>query len=430
MFMRRTTALSTVLLSSLVIGLSLGAVRFGFLADRGARLLRHLQVQSPELAGLMTPWQSVGGCGASSGSSADMQLKWIGKGVSGGYIDAEAVYIHAIVADTAYLSPNRFDGHLKVISDAVLLSLFYHPSILDFKLSMPVVIKQGYGTTTGLLGDLGLDITKRWGSEGNIRTALTFGAPTGNSSILTDESTCQPAMQLGGGTYNGGFRADYTMDQDWGLIAFGTSYTGGFFDMKTKTWKYDADLNRSIPDKKTFATARYFTHTASGKLNGWGSINDVGTVQPDIASAFVDFGIKTPSFVHGISFSYTLPTCKGAYEDRKMTTTNWSATDNSDPTLYFPTREQAQAHADAISDPGLSYYHSLVLAPNRSGQWTVMMPEKLMRGTFPGLTMQYCLEKSDANLPLLFGATSRLDYNKGFVFSSFGVGAGIKFAVY
>jgi len=51
---------------------------------------------------LLTPWEAVGGCGSSSGSVAsDMQLKWIGRGVSGALIDFEAIAGQSQNFDTA-----------------------------------------------------------------------------------------------------------------------------------------------------------------------------------------------------------------------------------------------------------------------------------------------------------------------------------------
>ena len=38
---------------------------------------------------VMTPWSSVGGCGAGSSGSGSSSTPWIGKGVSGGMLDCE-----------------------------------------------------------------------------------------------------------------------------------------------------------------------------------------------------------------------------------------------------------------------------------------------------------------------------------------------------
>lgn len=375
-----------------------------------------------------TPWACIGGCGASSGSvSMDTQLKWIGRGVTGALFDAEVLYMNAGVSDNSYESREVSDGHLRYRSNALLLNLFYHMRYLDFKLGLPLVMKSGHDNKTGLMGDMSLDITKKWGMLGNIRSALTFSLPTGRYDIYTSQTIRNPEMQLGSGTVNAGIRLDYTMDKDWGIITLGTAYSGGFFGMRTKTWEYDTTIGMPVPAKKTLAAARYFTHNDKGTMNGWGSINDVGTVQPDMASWFADVGIKVESMMHGFCLSYSLPTCGSLYEERSSTVTNWY---NNDPASanYVPTIELAQMMADTSIE--FAGKNPVVMTTDQVGRWVVMERSSTVHSAFPGLTLQYSLEKSDSYIPLLFGAAVRMDYNKGFHFAAFGAGIGIKFRIY
>ena len=377
-----------------------------------------IATDAPRSSPALTPWACIGGCGASSGSvSMDMQLKWIGRGVSGGLFDAEVLYINAGMSGTAYQSPDVFDGHLRYRSNAVLLNLFYHPRFLDFKLGLPLVMKTGYNTNTGLLGDLSLDVTKKWGMQGNLRSALTFTLPTGAYDIYTSQTIHQPEMQLGSGTINAGVRFDYTIDKDWGLITLGTSYSAGFWGMRTKTWEYDTSIQMPVPAEKGLASARY----------GWGSINDVGTVQPDMVSWFADVGFKMESMMHGICLTYSLPTRDALYEDRNNTVTNWYNNDQTRPN-YVPTIELAQSMADtSVTYAGKN---PLVTTTLPDGRWVIMERVQMKRPAYPGLTLQYSLEKSDSYVPLLFGGAVRMDYNNGFYFAAFGAGVGLKFNVY
>jgi hypothetical protein len=413
------------LYTATIITLTIGTTLFAALFLIHSGLFSRSQTSPLDL----TPWASIGGCGASSGSvSMDMQLKWIGKGVPGALLDAEVLYMNAVVSDSAYQSRDAFDGHLRLRSNALLLNLFFHPRNADLKLSLPLVMKQGYNMMTGPLGDMSLDLSKRWGAVGNVRTGLTLGLPTGRYRIQTSESICQPEMQLGAGLFTAGGRIDCTIDRDWGLITLGGSYSGGFFGVMTRSWKYDTVISRPMSDKRQLRYARHFSHWPSGKTSGWGAVNDEGAVLPDVASAFVDIGIKTESIVHGISLSYSLPTCDGQFEERINTISNWSAEDPSQNENYVPTRELAQQRADTSSD--YTGRNPRVVAADNAGRWIVQERTPHKRPALPALNLQYSFEKCDMSIPLLFGAGVRFDYAKGYRFSGFGAGLGAKFRIY
>jgi hypothetical protein len=133
------------------------------------------------------------------------------------------------------------------------------------------------------------------------------------------------------------------------------------------------------------------------------------------------------SMMHGICLSYSAPTRNGSYEDRPVEISSW---DNNDPTNpnYAPTIELAQKRADT----SLTYAgkNPLVTTTNAKGEWVVLERQQTVRSAFPGLTLQYSVEKSDSYVPLLFGAAVRMDYNNGFNFAAFGTGVGFKFNVY
>ena len=140
-------------------------------------------------ARLVTPWEAVGGCGSSSGSVASgMQLKWIGRGVTGALIDFEAVAGQSQDFDTSGIGSISGDGIVTgLTTNALLLNVFYHPPNIDFKVTAPLVVKHGYyqgnGYATNLLGDLSLDISRKWGMEGALTTGIALSFPTGATDI-------------------------------------------------------------------------------------------------------------------------------------------------------------------------------------------------------------------------------------------------------
>ena len=144
-------------------------------------------------ARLVTPWEAVGGCGSSSGSVASgMQLKWIGRGVTGALIDFEAVAGQSQDFDTSGIGSISGDGIVTgLTTNALLLNVFYHPPNIDFKVTAPLIIKHGYyqnnGYATNLLGDL----------THTIRPDLVAGVPLINplwNRTCPVGSGCQPYL--------------------------------------------------------------------------------------------------------------------------------------------------------------------------------------------------------------------------------------------
>jgi hypothetical protein len=372
----------------------------------------------------LTPWRCVGGCGESSGSvSSDLQLKWIGKGVSGALIDMDATFSQSILADTAKDPTQNFDGALRLKTTALLVNIYYHPRILDFKLALPFLIKEGYGQMTGPFGDMSLDMSRAWGVAGNFRTALVAVFPTGRYDIPEQiDQTLRPELQLGSGVFGASARAQYTIDRDWGLITVGTSYSAGLFAMLTKDYDYDKTLNKVVSSKKSFQSAR----------DGWGSVNDAGLINPDYVNIFTDFGIKTGELTHGLALSFSQPLRTGIQEDRTKEVTGWSGTDAAS-SPYFPTKSIAQQYADTLSSmsgTGKQYEHPYVVGTTKTGNWVVVDHIQKPRRTLPGLSLQYSIEKGDMVFPILVGGNVRVEFDKGIRFAAFTGGLGVKFPVY
>jgi hypothetical protein len=274
-------------------------------------------VQKAGYAPCVTPWAVIGGCGESSGSvSSDAQLKWIGKGISGALLDAEAIFAQSILADSSLYKSDNFDGNIRLKTASLYVSLFYHPRLLDLKLSVPLIVKQGYGRTTGPLGDMTLNISRKWGIEGKFRTSVDLGFPTGRYDIPDNaEKTLHPDLQLGSGMFGGGIRLNYTIDRDWGFISFGSLYSGGFFALITKQYGYDASTGRILSERKTFQLSRI----------GWGALNDRGLINPDNFNIFTDIDFKTSALSHGICVNFFAPFRNGRADDWTTFPTDWSS---------------------------------------------------------------------------------------------------------
>jgi hypothetical protein len=249
----------------------------------------------------------------SLGISGDMQLKWIGKGVSQKKADAEILISQTIYADTTPTVGADYDGQYNLRTTTALFSLFYHfQNVVDLKLRMPFMIKQGVDQSnvvkTGPFGDLALDVSRQWGAAAHVLTGLTLGFPTGPASIhstslsgVKDIRFLSPDNQLGTGLFSASLRASYRFTPEWGIINAGASYTAGLFAVRTTEYGYYADSNRITFDKTEFQSAR----------DGWAARNDAGIVRPDRIGFFADFGIKTETVNHGFGIGYYYPAAAG-----------------------------------------------------------------------------------------------------------------------
>jgi hypothetical protein len=391
---------------------------------------------------VLTPWEAVGGCGSSSGNVAsDMQLKWIGRGLSGPLFDFEAIAGQAQNFDTSGVGNVSGDGIiLGLNTSSLMLNLGYHPQVMDIKLTVPLVIKHGYyngsGYSTGMLSDLSLDMSKKWGMEGEITTGIALSFPTGSTNIpaLQDNSSsllAPPYFQTGSGMFGASARVEYLMDRDWGFVNIGASYSGSFFAM--------------ISDEYTIVDANAFTQkpVSSHKIfkfsrEGWGGINDAGTISPDNVSLYADLEKKASSFAHGVSVNLSFPLRNGRWQQGSFDPTDISST-NPGAAAYFPTKAQAQQYVDTVRDPGdathtkLLYANPVVVGTWTDGaekKWAIEQYDWIKLNTYPSVTLQYSIEKSDTRLPILLGTMVRFQFDQGIKFAAFSGGVGFKFPVY
>ena len=368
------------------------------------------------VSGPMTPWAAVGGCGSSAGSaSGDVQIKWIGTGVTGALFDCEVVVSGGALSDTSFVRGPEYDGMLRIKSTTALVSLFYHPPrIMDIKLSMPFMYKEGNFANTSGFGDLLVDLNRKWGLSGNIASGLSLIIPTGYASIMASgKEPLSSDYQLGGGLFNASLRGSYTFDFDWGIINLGGTYSAGLFAIRTTEYDFDANPNRIVltSKQKQFQFAR----------EGWGARNDAGVFSPDFLGVFTDFGIKKESYTHGFCATISYPTTQGNAELRDINITNSTS---------LSTKAEAQVYLDTSADVTHGNVTNIALNQNGDGSWNFLTKTPTPRKTPTSLTLQYTIEKGDMLFPILVGGIVKLEYANRFNFAGFSFGVGFKFPVY
>jgi hypothetical protein len=363
-----------------------------------------------------TPWACVGGCGSSAGSaSGDVMIKWIGNGVSGGLFDAELIMSEGVLSDSSLVRGSEYDGRLRIKTTTALLSLYYHPPrLMDIKLSMPFIMKEGVTTNSGGFGDLLIDLCRKWGTSGDIQTGLSLIVPTGYADMMnTGMEALSSDNQLGGGLFSVSARGSYTFDFDWGIINLGGSYSAGIFAIRTTEYGYDTATIHLYPTSQQFQFAR----------EGWGARNDAGVLSPDYLGVFADFGIKSQGYTHGFSINYSYPLTRSNVEIRGV---------NSTYSSDLPTKAAAQIYVDTTTMGGVLHGDTtnIVLNRNGDGSWNYLTKAPTPRATPPSLTLQYSIEKTDMMFPILLGGIVKLEYANRLNFAGIAFGLGFKFPVY
>ena len=177
-----------------------------------------------------TPWQSIGGCGAggSGGGSGD-GIKWIGQGVSGGYLEVEAFTKYTVGQNFTGVS---FTPHLSIKPTwstklGVSIPWMSHSGEVQYRSNQIPADR-----TTGGVGDVSIDFSKTIGSGGAASLSASLTIPTGQYDIKrgTDsgKELLPSSFQKGSGLYSLTVGWDYSRDTDKGIWLYGLSYTHPF----------------------------------------------------------------------------------------------------------------------------------------------------------------------------------------------------------
>ena len=196
-----------------------------------------LVVRVEETSGLVTSWQTVGGCGAGSGGGSSVGLKWIGRNVTGGLFNVQEQVTYTKLGDPGYPEYNLFFNTL--ISADV-------GQKWNFGVNLPLVYKYlvdpthvgGSGVpavdySNSGLGDINLLATRKLGRTNFLLLTGILGIPTGTYDAHYNASGTpiylNQSQQLGFGKVTASLIVDQTLDRMWGLIVFGgaASLRGG-----------------------------------------------------------------------------------------------------------------------------------------------------------------------------------------------------------
>lgn len=176
-----------------------------------------------------TPWNCIGGCGASGSGSVGDGIQWLGNGVQGGLIDLEVLSRYTIRKNFNQMSVTpRFS--------------FKPTWTTGCGLSFPVFSKNGavqyqanqeeIDRTTGGIGDLTLDFSKSVGFSGEYQMQLSLTLPTGQYDIKRGAESNPKFLpvdfQMGSGVYGATLQMSRTIDVEDGLIKIDASYSHPF----------------------------------------------------------------------------------------------------------------------------------------------------------------------------------------------------------
>jgi hypothetical protein len=186
-----------------------------------------LSLRVRRLSGLLSSWETIGGCGAGSSTGAGGAVRWIGRSTHGGLFDQQLM--------ASYLRLD--DGYNLGLSAQFSRDLSEKWNV---GLSVPLLYKyyrDYYGLPLDIsnsgFGDVSALVTRRFGEINDTALTLALGIPTGvhdgkyRNDYLTQEK------QLGAGKLTGSLALEHTLDQDWGVAVLGASasYRGGENDL-------------------------------------------------------------------------------------------------------------------------------------------------------------------------------------------------------
>jgi len=182
-----------------------------------------LSLRVSRLDGLLSSWETIGGCGAGTSTGAGGGIKWIGRSVTGGAFQLQTIgtYLHLKDGYNLTLSSqvSRDLGEKWNVGFSVPLLYKYYR---DYR-GLPVDVSNGG------VGDVAAFITRRFGEINDTSLTLLVGLPTGKNDATYKMDPLTQEKQLGLGRYTGSATLDHTFDQTWGLIVAGGTfgYRGG-----------------------------------------------------------------------------------------------------------------------------------------------------------------------------------------------------------
>lgn len=285
---------------SILLFLALGASTWWLLSPPSASNEESLNEWALQTA--LTPWASIGGCGAggSGGGSGD-GIQWVGQGVSGGMATLEVL--------------PRFAAGQNFSNFTLPLRFTYKPMWnLEVGASIPFVSKSAevqYRTnqspndrSTGGTGDISLDATMSLGPSAQYGFTLGFTLPTGQYDIARGPDAAKEflpsSLQKGGGLYNTSVGLSYSRDVDDGIWIYNVTYSHPW-NTRFMTGKNEF-LDTWLSDYEGVDSKRFYY---DWKFYGE---NDLGDYTPPSLSLGVHYGYRgIPGMVHSVGMSFGAP---------------------------------------------------------------------------------------------------------------------------
>jgi hypothetical protein len=182
----------------------------------------------------LASWATVGGCGAAGGSASAPGggIKWVGRNVTGGLVDAQAL------TTQTYAQGNQFG--------AVTTRLGVNPSArLGLALNVPVLYKVVEVTVLGAnktarlagFGDLSVEASYKLGGIGAHQLMVIASAPTGSADAVRQGVVLPQHLQLGSGVPGVSAQYQHTRDHDWGLLLLGAAASWNGWENEIGDWR-------------------------------------------------------------------------------------------------------------------------------------------------------------------------------------------------
>ncbi len=272
---------------------------FSNLNHRSAQNVAIPEIRLPHL----TPWASIGGCGAggSGGGSGD-GIKWIGNHVGGGLIDVETMMkLRGGENFINYSTQLRISGKpFQNITAAITIpAINFKAAEVQYQTN-----REPEDRKTGGFGDIRFDASKSFGAIGQFSLMLSFSIPTGQYDIARGTDKTQNllpvSLQMGSGLYTAGLTFSGSRDFENGILLMDLSCNYPF--------------NLSVSGENRFLD-EYFQDYASRKNNKrfyyhykmYGE-NDLGGFTPASLSLSAFYGYKgKPRLMHSWGAAFFVP---------------------------------------------------------------------------------------------------------------------------
>jgi hypothetical protein len=237
---RRTRAFGASLVACILCGAAtvplISSVRHSANVERLTASLRQrthafvpretaVSLRVARLNGVLSSWETIGGCGAGSSVGVGGGIKWIGRSVRGGAFQLQTMGTYMHLTDDAGYNLSLNTMILRDLGEkwnvGVGLPLLYKYYRDPYSISVDV-------SNSGI-GDVSAFVTRRLGEINDTTVTLQVGFPTGTHDAEFRTDLLTQDRQLGLGEFTGSATIDHTFDETWGVIVVGGmgSYRGG-----------------------------------------------------------------------------------------------------------------------------------------------------------------------------------------------------------